>query len=85
MSDKIFNQDEKLKLIQIINEGMTVMQEVEDLSAGLSETVKAISEEMEIKPSVLKKAIRTAHKGNYSEITSDQELLDTILATVGRT
>ena len=60
------------------------MQEVEDLSAGLSETVKAISEEMEIKPSVLKKAIRTAHKGNYSEITSDQELLDTILATVGR-
>jgi len=84
MSDKIFNQDEKLKLIQIINEGMTVMQEVEDLSAGLSETVKAISEEMEIKPSVLKKAIRTAHKGNYSEITSDQELLDTILATVGR-
>ena len=84
MSDKIFNQDEKLKLIQIINEGMTVMQEVEDLSAGLSETVKAISEEMEIKPSVLKKAIRTAHKGNYSEITSDQELLDTILETVGR-
>tara|TARA_B110001454_G_scaffold216326_1_gene239365 strand:- start:1761 stop:2018 length:258 start_codon:yes stop_codon:yes gene_type:complete len=85
MSDKMFNQDEKVKLIQIINEGMTVMQEVEDLSAGLNETVKAISEEMEIKPSVLKKAIRTAHKGNYSEITSDQELLDTILATVGRT
>tara|TARA_Y200000002_G_C22150278_1_gene442624 strand:- start:143 stop:400 length:258 start_codon:yes stop_codon:yes gene_type:complete len=84
MSDKIFNQDEKLKLTQIINEGMTVMQEVEDLNAGLTETVKAISEEMEIKPGVLKKAIRTAHKGNFGEITSDQELLETILATVGK-
>ena len=84
MRDKIFNQDEKLKLTQIINEGMTVMQEVEDLNAGLAETVKAISEEMEIKPGVLKKAIRTAHKGNFGEITSDQELLETILATVGK-
>ena len=84
MSDKIFNQDEKLKLTQIINEGMTVMQEVEDLNAGQAETVKAISEEMEIKPGVLKKAIRTAHKGNFGEITSDQELLETILATVGK-
>ena len=69
---------------QIINEGMTVLQEVEDLNAGLAETVKAISEEMEIKPSVLKKAIRTAHKGNFGEITSDQELLETILVTVGK-
>ena len=83
-SDKVFNQDEKLKLTQIINEGMTVMQEVEDLTAGLNETVKAISEEMEIKPAVLKKAIRTAHRGNFSEVSTDQDLLETILATVGR-
>ena len=52
-SDKVFNQDEKLKLTQIINEGMTVMQEVEDLTAGLNETVKAIAEEFEIKPGLL--------------------------------
>lgn len=84
MSDKIFNPEEKAKLTQIINEGMTVMQEVEDLNAGLQETVKAIAEEMDIKPAVLKKAIRTAHKGNFGEITSDQELLETILATVGK-
>jgi glutamyl/glutaminyl-tRNA synthetase len=83
-SDKVFNQDEKLKLTQIINEGMTVMQEVEDLTAGLNETVKAIAEEFEIKPGVLKKAIRTAHKGNFAEVSTDQDLLETILATVGR-
>ena len=84
MSDKIFNPEEKAKLTQIINEGITVMQELEDLNAGLTETVKEISEEMEIKPAVLKKAIRTAFKGNFSEVTSDQELLETILATVGK-
>ena len=84
MSDKVFSSEEKAKLTQIINEGITVLQEVEDLNAGLAETVKAISEEMEIKPTVLKKAIRTAHKGNFGEITSDQELLETILVTVGK-
>lgn len=84
MSDRYFNPEEKVKLTQVINEGMTVMQEVEDLSAGLNETVKAVAEEFEIKPSVLKKAIRTAHKGNFAEVSTDQELLETILSTVGK-
>ena len=60
-ANKVFNSEEKAKLIQVINEGMTVLQEVEDLNAGLTETVKAIAEEMSIKPTVLKKAIRVAH------------------------
>ena len=84
MSDRYFNPEEKVKLTQVINEGMTVMQEVEDLSAGLNETVKAVAEEFEIKPAVLKKAIRTAHKGNFAEVSTDQELLETILSTVGK-
>jgi transposase-like protein len=84
MSRDNFNPEEKAKLTQIINEGMTVMQEVEDLSAGLNETVKAIAEEMEIKPAVLKKAIRTAHKGNWAEQSDDVDLLETILATIGK-
>ena len=57
-ADKVFSSEEKAKLITIINEGMTVMQEVEDLSAGLNDTVKAVAEEMQIKPAVLKKAIK---------------------------
>ena len=36
------------------------MQEVDDLNGGLKDTVKAIAEEMQIKPTVLSKAIRTA-------------------------
>ena len=75
---------QKAKLIQIINEGMTVMQEVEDLNAGLTDTIKAIAEEMSIKPTVLKKAIRVAHKGNFAEATDDYSVLENILATTGK-
>ena len=48
MSDynRSFNGEAKIKLTQLINEGMTVMQEVEDLNAGLNDTIKAIAEEL---------------------------------------
>ena len=84
MSDKVFSSEEKAKLTQIINEGMTVLQEVEDLNAGLAETVKAISEEMEIKPAVINKAITIAHKDNYKNIQENADLLDSILVAVGK-
>ena len=83
-ADKVFNSEEKAKLITIINEGMTLMQEVEDLSAGLNDTIKAVAEEMQIKPAVLKKAIKVAHKGNFAEATDDYTVLENILTTTGK-
>ena len=85
MDQKSFNGEQKLKLIQIINEGMQVMHEVETLNAGLNDTIKAIAEEMEIKPAVLKKAIKIAHKAEFGKAKHDHELLETILETVGKT
>jgi transposase-like protein len=85
MGSRMFSAEQKAKLTQIINEGMAVMQEVEDLSAGLSDTVKAIAEEMEIKPAVLKKAIRVAHKAKLGDTNAENEELNTILETVGKT
>ncbi|NBQ47106.1 MAG: hypothetical protein EBU33_01425, partial [Sphingobacteriia bacterium] len=84
MSTKVFSQEEKLKLTQIINEGMQVMHEIETLTGGLSDTIKSIAEEMEIKPGVLKKAIKLAHKSEFGREQSDHELLETILTTVGK-
>jgi transposase-like protein len=81
----IFSNDQKLKLTQLINEGMQVMNEVETLNEGLADTVKHIAEELNIKSSVLKKAIRTAHKTNFGETQRDHELLENILVTVGKT
>mgnify|MGYP003658858423 CR=1 FL=1 len=85
MSDKAFNGEQKLKLTQIINEGMQVMHEIETLNGGLNDTIKAVAEELEIKPAVLKKAIRLAHKAEFGKEKQDHELLETILETVGKT
>lgn len=82
---KIFNQEQKQKLISIINEGIQVLTEIEDLTGGLNDTVKAIAEEMEIKPSILKKAIKVAQKSTFTQTSTDHELLETILQTVGKT
>ena len=85
MDNKSFNGEQKIKLTQIINEGMLVMHEIDTLQGGLTDTIKAIAEELEIKPAVLKKAIRVAHKAEFGKTKQDQELLETILETVGKT
>jgi hypothetical protein len=85
MDNKTFNGDQKIKLTQIINEGMQVMHEIDTLQGGLTDTVKAVAEELEIKPAVLKKAIRMAHKASFGQEQQDHELLETILTTVGKT
>ena len=83
--DKIFSGAEKAKLTALFNEGMTVMAEIETLSGGLSDTIKAVAEELEVKPSILKKAIRTAHKASLGATNQDHEALNTILEAVGKT
>ena len=82
---RMFSGDQKIKLTQIINEGVSVLQEIEDLNAGLNDTVKAIAEEMEIKPAILKKAIKIAQKSKLTDTNADHEELNSILETVGRT
>jgi len=85
MDTKSFNGDQKIKLMQVINEGMQVTMEIETLQGGLNDTVKAIAEELDIKPAVLKKAIKIAHKAEFGKAKQDHELLETILETVGKT
>jgi len=85
MSSRTFNGDAKIKLTQLINEGMQVMNEIDTLSEGLNDTVKAVAEELEIKPGILKKAIKIAHKAKLGETNRDHEDLNTILETVGKT
>ena len=81
----MFSAEQKAKLIQIVNEGVQVLQEVEDLSAGLSDTIKAVAEELEIKPGLLKKAIKIAQKSKFGETNEDHDTVTDILETVGRT
>ena len=81
----MFSNEQRAKLTQLVNEGIQVMQEVEDLTGGLNDTVKAVAEELEIKPSLLKKAIKIAQKSKFGETNQDHETVQDILETVGRT
>ena len=84
MSGRSYGPEEKAKLERLISEGSTVLREVEDLTEGLKETVKAVAEELQIKPSVINRAIKIAHKGDWQNYNSDWEEIQTILETTKR-
>lgn len=83
--DTIFSGDQKIKLNQLFNECLPVMTEIETLSGGLADTIKAVAEELEVKPSILKKAMRIAHKAALGQTNVDHEALNTVLEAVGKT
>jgi hypothetical protein len=84
MSDRTYGAEEKAKLERLVNEGVTVLQEVEDLNMGLKETVKAVAEELDIKPSLINKAIKIAQKGDWERVYDEFDDLETLVTTVGR-
>ena len=84
MSSRTYGAEEKAKLERLVNEGVTVLQEVEDLSTGLKETVKAVAEELDIKPSLINKAIKIAQKGEWTKVSEEFDDLETLVVTVGK-
>ena len=83
MSDRVYGPDEKGKLERIIAEGVSIMQEVDDLQAGSKDTVKHIAEELNVKPTLINKAIKVAYKRDWDKHVDDFEDLETIVSTVG--
>ena len=79
MSGRSYGAEEKAKLERLINEGSTVVREVEDLQEGLKETVKAVAEELNIKTSIINRAIKIAHKGDWSAHNEDWAEIEAIL------
>ena len=83
--NRIFNAEEKARLTRLIDEGCQVQYEIETLKEGLSETVKAIAEEMDVKAATLNKAIKVAHKAKFGEERDKFDELETILEAVDKT
>ena len=80
-----FSGDQKIKLKQLMKEGMTVLHEIDTLTEGLNETIKAVAEECNIKPGILKKAIKIAHKAEFGQAQRDHSVLEQILEDTGFT
>jgi hypothetical protein len=83
MTDRTYGAEEKAKLERLVREGVTVMQEIEDLQGGLKETVKAVAEELDIKSSLINKAIKIALKRDWDKHADAYDDLETLVATVG--
>jgi transposase-like protein len=81
---RAYGPEEKAKLERLINEGSTVLREIEDLNEGLKDTVKAVAEELNIKPSIINKAIKIAHKGNWQDHNDDWSEIEAILDVTKR-
>jgi len=83
MSDRTYGPEEKAKLQRLVQEGVTVLQEVEDLQTGLKDTVKAVAEELDIKPALINKAIKIAQKRDWDSHADAFDDLETLVTTLG--
>jgi Mn-dependent DtxR family transcriptional regulator len=81
---KMYGPEEKAKLERLITEGSTVLREIEDLQEGLKETVKAVAEELDVKPSIINKAIKIAHKDNWRSHEEEWDEIEMILGVTKR-
>jgi cell division septum initiation protein DivIVA len=79
-----FNAEATLKIKQIVNEGIATLQEIETLNEGLNDTIKHIAEELEIKPSILKKAIKIAYKQSLQTTNEENAELNEILEVASK-
>lgn len=80
MSIGSLSDSDKAKVKELITQGVSITKDIETLREGLKETVDAVAEELEIKKSVLTKAIRVAHKmsENRDELANSREELDEV-------
>ena len=79
MTTRNFNDEERNKLKTLIKEAIGIQMEVETLTGGLNDTVKAIADEMQIKPNVLKRAIKMAYSKDFDRVREDIDLVESIL------
>jgi hypothetical protein len=80
---RAYGAEEKKKLERLIKEGSTVLQEIADLNEGLKETVKAVAEELEVKPAIINKAIKVAYKQDWDKHYADFDDLESIIVITG--
>lgn len=71
------------RLKQLVSDGVKVLQECEDLKEGLSDTVKAIADELEVKPAVLNRLIRDVQKNRTDDRREDNEILEELYKAAG--
>lgn len=84
MSNRIYTAEQQARLRHLIDEGAQVLTEIEALKGGLSDTVKSIADELDVRPAILNKAIKVAYKQSFNDERDQFEELETILASINK-
>lgn len=84
MSLENISSNDKARLRETIDSGVGILQEIETLKGGLSDTLKALAEEMDIKPVILSRAVRAAFKSNIAEQKEQFDTVEFLLEAAGR-
>lgn len=83
MPQRMFSPEEKAKIKKLFAEGIQIMSEVSALNDGLSETIKSIAEELDMKPATLKKAIKIAYKNEFEKEQNSFTEVEEVLEVAG--
>ena len=73
------------KLDSLVNEGVRVHEEIKIKREGLNEAIKAVAEEFDVKPKVIRKVISIANKMNFDEEQEEFDAVTEALRQTGRT
>lgn len=84
MSLEQLSSNDKVRLKDFMDQGLKVLQEVQDLNDGLKDTAKNLAEEFSVKPAVLMKALRVAFKSSMDEEKEKVDMVENILEASGR-
>jgi hypothetical protein len=72
------------RLKDLVMDGVKCQEEIESMKEGMTDTIKAISEELDIPAKLLKKAISIAYKHNFADHEEELSTLDEILTAIGQ-
>jgi predicted transcriptional regulator len=80
MSLNALSTADKQRLKTLIDEGVQTLTDINALKDGLKETIEGIADELEIKKSVLNKALQVAYKTsqNKNKLNETREELDEV-------
>ena len=71
------------RLKKLVQDGVQVLQECEDLKEGLNDTVKAVAEELDVKPALVSRLIKDIQKNKVTDRKEDNEILDELFRISG--
>jgi biopolymer transport protein ExbB/TolQ len=83
-NNRTLTQDEQNKLKRLVDEGVKNALHIKDLKDSFRDTVKAVAEELDMKPKVINHAIRSALNSNIEQEKEHLESVEEVLAVTGR-